>query len=70
MNNILVDLYTKGITEISVQTQNQYNKDNYCVYKLRDSNLEFVSNVVNNLFYIGVPKGLSTHWFYFRDKMR
>lgn len=61
--SILNNLYSKGITEVAVQTKELAKLDAFAVYKLTADNLEWISERTTDLKYVGIPKGLKTHWF-------
>jgi bacterioferritin (cytochrome b1) len=62
-NNILLDLYTSGITQVAIQSDEMKSKNFYLVYKITEKNIEWLSDKVSTLTHIGIPKGLSIHWF-------
>jgi len=61
--SILKNLFSKGITEVAVQNKELAKLDSFAVYKLTENNLEWISERTTDLKYVGIPKGLNTHWF-------
>lgn len=61
--DILIDLYTKGINQVAVQNSEMLKNNFYVVYKLNESNIDWVCEKIEKLKYVEKPKGLNTHWF-------
>ncbi len=61
--DVLIDLYTKGINRVAVQNSEMLKNNFYVVYKLNESNIDWISEKVEKLKYVGKPKGLNMHWF-------
>jgi len=61
--DIILDLFNKNIDHISVETSEMAKTNCYAVYKLTSKNVDWVAEKTQNLKYVGVPKGLNTHWF-------
>ena len=61
--SILQNLFSKGVTSVAVQTPEMAKLDAFAVYPLNENNLEWISERTKDLKYVGIPKGLNTHWF-------